>query len=371
MKKGLAILFLITSCFAGIFAGSAPKFDHVIVVMMENHSYSQIIGYAGAPYLNGLADSGALFTSSYAITHPSQPNYLDIYSGSDQGVSDDNVPANAPFSTSNLGAELIANSYTFNGYSEDLPSVGYTGATSGNYARKHCPWVNWQGSGANQVSPSISLPFSSFPSDFTTLPTVAFVIPNLNDDMHNGTTPEGDAWLKANINTYAAWAKLHNSLLIITWDEDNDSDNNHIATIFYGANIIKGQYSEKINHYDILRTIEAMYGLTPIANSSTLSPITDVWQNANGIDAAGLQNTSISAYAPLGENKINLRFSGTIPVGRLNICLMDINGKKIEQTAFSASEEYNFHIPVCPSGCYIIDVYGSNFSFRKKVVIVN
>ncbi len=368
MKIIVAILSIYVSFFASVYAGSLPKYDHVVIVMMENHSYSQIIGYSGAPYLNNLADSGMLFTASYALTHPSQPNYVDIFSGTDQGITDDNVSPNAPFTTANFGAELIANGYTFAGYAEGLPSVGYTGATYGSYARKHCPWINWQGNGANQISSSLSLPYSSFPTDFAKLPTVSFVIPNLDDDMHDGTVPEGDTWSKNNLNAYANWAKNHNSLLIITWDEDNDSDGNHIATIFYGANVIKGQNGVLMNHYNILRTIEDMYGLNAIANSSNVASINDVW-TTTGIKGTSPEKTALDVSVIPFENTLNIQFTGNMPAGNVNLTLLDMNGKEITQTTFSGTGQYLFHIPACPAGCYILVASGSDFTLKRKVVI--
>ena len=110
-------------------ANGVPRPDHVVIVIEENHSYSEIIGSSAAPYINSLAAQGALFTQSYAITHPSQPNYLDIFSGFNQGVTDDSCPHY--FSTDNLGLYLLNASLTFAGYSEGLPSVGSTVCTSG------------------------------------------------------------------------------------------------------------------------------------------------------------------------------------------------------------------------------------------------
>ena len=83
---------------------------------------------------------------------------------------------------------------------------------------------------------------------------------------------------KNNLSAYVAWAQTHNSLLIVTWDEDDGGQGNHIATIFAGPMVKPGQYGETINHYTVLRTVEAMYGLTPLGNSATVKPIRDVWQ---------------------------------------------------------------------------------------------
>src|SRR5438067_12431632 len=63
-----------------------PQFDHIVVVIEENHNFGEIIGSSFAPYINTLAASSALFMSSHGTEHPSQPNYLDLYSGFNQGL---------------------------------------------------------------------------------------------------------------------------------------------------------------------------------------------------------------------------------------------------------------------------------------------
>jgi acid phosphatase len=120
-------------------------------------------------------------------------------------------------------------------------------------------------------------PFSVFPGDFTTLPTLSFVIPNQCDDMHDCSVATGDAWLQANIDAYAQWSKTHNSLLILTWDENDNSIPNQITTIFAGALVMPGQYGETINHFTVLATLEAMYGLDALGGAVGQTPITDVW----------------------------------------------------------------------------------------------
>ena len=244
---------------------------------MENHDFSQIIGNTDAPYINSLADQGANFTQSFAIEHPSQPNYLDLFSGSNQGVTDDSCPHT--FSGANLGGQLIAADFTFAGYSEQLPAAGSTVCSAGTapntYKRKHNPWVNFSDvpAGSNQ-------PFTAFPGDFTTLPTLSFVIPNQCNDMHDCSVATGDSWLQANIDAYVQWAKTHNSLLVLTWDENDNSIPNQITTIFAGALVMPGDYSETINHFTVLATLEAMYGLAAIGGAAAKTPITDVWDTS-------------------------------------------------------------------------------------------
>jgi phosphatidylinositol-3-phosphatase len=248
-----------------------PRYDHVVIVVLENEGASQVIGSSDAPYINSLVKQGAYFSNSHGVTHPSQPNYLALFSGSTQGVSNDACPHT--FSANNLGNQLLAAGFSFTGYAESLPYSGYAGCTYNNlYARKHAPWVNF-----TNVPTASSQPFSTFPSDFRTLPTVSFVVPNLCDDNHDCPMSTGDSWLQNNLDAYVQWAQSNNSLLILTWDEDEGTTGNQISTIFVGARINSGStYSQSINHYNVLRTLEDMYGLTNIGNAAKVSPVS-VW----------------------------------------------------------------------------------------------
>lgn len=273
MCRRLVWFFLLfTASLAGsCLAQQVPAPRHVVIVVEENHSYSEIIGSPDAPYINSLARQGALFTHSYALTHPSQPNYLALFSGSTHGIVDDSCPHT--FSSRTLESELVAAGKTFTGYAEDLPYPGSETCSAGYYVRKHAPWTDF-----SRDLPADNQPFSSFPADFSSLPTVSWVVPNLIDDMHDGSIQEADTWLENKIAPYVSWAKTHNSLLILTWDEDDGSYGNHIATIFVGPMVKPGKYSEKIKHYRVLRTIEDMYGLRHLGHTDSVSPITDVWR---------------------------------------------------------------------------------------------
>lgn len=250
---------------------AVPAPAHTVVVVMENHSYAEIIGSPDAPYINQLASRGAVFTHSFAITHPSEPNYLALFSGSTQGVTDDGCPYQ--FTTPNLAADLIKAGKSFAGYAEDLPAAGAAVCSAGEYARKHVPWADF-----SNVPASVSMPFTSFGAGgFAQLPTVSFVIPDLCDDMHDCDVAAGDTWLRLHISSYADWAMSHNSLLILTWDEDDGSQGNQIPTIFAGQQVRPGRYAEPITHYSVLATIEAAYGLPRDGQAAAAAPITSVW----------------------------------------------------------------------------------------------
>ncbi len=273
-------LALAGGCGAAAVAGALPRPDHVVVVIEENKGFTNVIGKRTAPYINELASRGALFAQSYALVHPSQPNYLILFAGSALGVTSDGVPRVLPFSAPNLGAELIAAGLSFRGYSEGLPAAGFDGKKAGAYARKHNPWVNWQGAPANAVPAACNQPFATFPADLSRLPTVAFVIPNLRHDMHSGTVAEGDAWLRAQLDRYITWAATHNSLFILTFDEDNRLEGQRIPTLFVGPMVRPGRYEQRITHENVLRTIEELYGLPPSGDAAQASAIDFCWQPA-------------------------------------------------------------------------------------------
>ncbi|MDT4913266.1 MAG: phosphatidylinositol-3-phosphatase [Pseudonocardiales bacterium] len=251
-------------------SAAVPRFTHIVVVVEENRSESEVLGTPDAPYLNGLAASGAQLTNSFAIRHPSEPNYVALFSGSTHGLTDDSCPHT--YSTDNLGHQLLARGLSFAGYSESLPSVGFQGCTAGLYARKHAPWVNFA-----DLPATINRPLSALPTDWSQLPTVAFVIPNLDDDMHNGTVSQADSWLRTHLGGYATWAQTHNSLLIVTWDEDDSTAANHIPGVLAGAHVKPGPYAGRVDHYTMLRTIEAAYGLPPLGSAAQRTPITATW----------------------------------------------------------------------------------------------
>jgi phosphatidylinositol-3-phosphatase len=253
-------------------AGVLPTPSHVVIVIEENRSQGNIIGNKSAPFINALAAGGALMAQSFAETHPSEPNYLALFAGDTFGVTKDVCPVNAG-AAPNLASELLAAGYTFGGYAEDLPAVGSPVCSAGKYARKHVPWANF-----SNVPPANSVPFSAFPTaDYANLPTVSFVIPNNDDNMHDGSIGAGDAWLNRQLAGYANWARANNSLLIVTWDEDDGGPRNQIPTVIYGAHVQPGTYSEQISHYNVLSTLEQMYGLAKTGNAAIAAPISSIW----------------------------------------------------------------------------------------------
>jgi acid phosphatase len=306
--------------FVGLGRAAPPTWDHIVIVIEENKSFTQVLGNPDdAPYLNNtLKTRGAMLANMYAITHPSQPNYLQFFSGANQGVFwDDDTSWMTPFNTPNLAAELDAAGRTFTGYSENLPAVGFTGveADGGLYSRRHNPWAQWQDNDApvsNHLPPSMNQPFSAFPTTpdaFGNLPSVSIVVPNNNNNMHNGTVLRGDAWLQDNLGAYAEWAKDNNSLLVVTFDEDDYHLRNGIHTVFYGAHVVAGAVVDGTwTLHNLLHTVEEANGTAHAGASNNVRPIVGAFtsdveaatatfrQDVNGY--AGTTDTSITLANP-------------------------------------------------------------------------
>jgi acid phosphatase len=249
----------------------------VVIAVFENTSYTTVAGNRDAPYLNEVMKRAAVFANAHGVTHPSQPNYIALFSGSTQGVTDDHCPVDFT-GKPNLGRQLLDAGLSFTGYSEDLPSPGYLGCSSARYAAKHNPWVDFDNVPARANQPYSAFPTGASPTDFGKLPTVSFVIPNLCNDMHDCGTAAGDRWAKSHLDPYLRWAEEHNSILVVTFDENDNSPRNQILTLFAGAGVKAGVYDESVDHYRVLRTLEAFYGLAPIGEAARTAPITDVWR---------------------------------------------------------------------------------------------
>jgi hypothetical protein len=248
-----------------------PRPAHVVVVIEENHTLAQVVESGDAPYLATVARSGALFTHAHGVTHPSQPNYFALISGH-TNVNGDDCPArgiarDAP----NLASQLLAAGLTFAAYSEALPAPGYLGCWAGTYARKHAPWTHF-----TNIPQRLHMPLGDLTS-FDALPTVTFIVPDVDDDMHDGTVKEADDWAAAHLTPLLKWAATHDTLVVFTWDEGYD-ERNSIPTMFVGPMVKPGRYAQRIDHYNVLRTLEDLYGLPRLGAAADVAPIANVWR---------------------------------------------------------------------------------------------
>ena len=350
-----------------------PRPDHIVILIEENQPNFLVIGNtSAAPYINQLANDseGVIFTKMYAIEHPSQPNYLDLFSGSNQGVTDDNLPAGYPYTTPNLARELLDKGLTFATYSQDLPSVGFDGAnsTQGSYVRKHNPVTNWVGTGTNQVPDTLNQPFTAFPTDFSKLPTVSYVVPDEDSDMHNGLpTPAitaGDFWFKEQMQSFINWSSdpANNTLFIYTFDEDDGVSGNNIPTVFRGPMCSPGHDATQYSLYNILRTIEDMYGLGYAGAAATNVPILDCWKYPTAISAVN-EVSKIRCY-PNPASSV-LQFSGeALKDANTEIQFTDITGRLLETVQSNGSSNIALNVAGYATGLYFYNLVSNGHSVQ-------
>ena len=252
---------------------------------MENHGYSSIIGSSAAPYVNSLLPSAALAANYYAVTHPSLPNYLALAGGSMFGITSDCTTC--WISATNIADRLEAAGSTWKGYMESMPSPCFIG-DSYPYAQKHNPFIYFNDIRTNAVRcQSHVVPYSQLATDLAstaTTPNFAFITPNMCSDTHDCTVGAGDSWLSVQVPSIlnSAAFKTQRSLLLLTWDEDDSTGANQVATVLLGSGVAAGgRSSVAYNHYSLLRTIEAARGLTTLtANDANAAPITDLFATA-------------------------------------------------------------------------------------------
>lgn len=262
-----------------------PKFDHIFVVVEENKSYSEIIGSSSAPYINSLAKQYALATNYHAVRHPSLPNYLTLIGGSTFGITTDCSPSTCPVNARNLADNLEAAGKSWKGYMESMPSLCGINS-SGDYVTKHNPFVYFNNIRTNTVRCNSHLQsYTALPADLATAattPDLVFITPNLCSDMHNCSVSTGDTWLRNNLPAIfnsPAW-KTQNSVLFLLWDEDDSSASNHVAALIIGPDVKGGYQSSKTyGHYNLLHTIEALWGLPALTPNDASAPVmNDFWK---------------------------------------------------------------------------------------------
>jgi len=265
-------------------AASVPAHDHVILVVMENKSYFAV---KDLPYATALRAQGATLANSFAVTHPSQPNYFTLWAGNTY-VTNDNCPAaGSPWPYANLGNACETNGKTWRTYSENLAVVGSTAcsydgtASSGLYTRKHCPWTYF-----TNINHQNERPYTDLAVDIAnhTLPNLAVVIPNNCHNSHNSSTPgctvtDADFWLSQNLPAMIQ-AAGPTGMVVLTWDEDDSSNQNHILTVIAGGQVVPGAVSNQlVYHYTVLRTICDALGLPAVGAAFSELPITGIWQD--------------------------------------------------------------------------------------------
>jgi phosphatidylinositol-3-phosphatase len=278
--KRICLLIGLLLIVAAASVAQVPASNHVVLLVEENQSYSGMISNNGMPYLNSLATKYGLATQYYANTHPSIGNYFEMTTGQIFTNDDNQTPASFPISSDNIVRELMIAGKTWKSYAEGLPSVGYTGGNSGSYAVRHNPFPYFTDVQNSSTQKLNLVPFSEFATDLANnqLPNFSFIVPNLNDDAHDGTPQQADAWLQKNIAPLlASPAFQQDGLLIITFDEALPTDSTHgggrVATVVIGPTVKSGFKSATLyQHQNLLRTLLTALGAKSFPGAAASAP---------------------------------------------------------------------------------------------------
>lgn len=276
----LPVLFFFLLALAGCGGGGSnqtvtvppalPSLDHVFLIVLENHGFSQVIGSPAMPYFNSLAAQHSLATNYFGNTHPSIGNYFMLTTG--QTITNDDSFAGT-VAVDNLARALTGAGKTWKAYVEGLPSSGYTGASVYPYLKRHNPFSYFSDVISSPTAAANMVPFGQIFSDLGAgaLPKFAFIAPNAENDGHDcpgggsacadsARLSAADNWLQTNINPLITNAALANSVFIITWDESFDADTanggGQVATVLVGSHVRTGFRSGTFfQHQNTLRLI--------------------------------------------------------------------------------------------------------------------
>jgi len=257
--------------------------DHVFVVVLENHSFGQVIGNPAMPYLNGLATAHSLAADYFADAHPSIPNYFMLTTGNFETFDDGFT---GTISDDNIVRALTGAGKSWKAYIESIPSTGYLGPNAGTYLKRHNPFAYFSEVTGSATQAANMVPFSHLSADLAagSLANFVYILSNSQDDAHD--CPGGgsscmddqklaatDAWLRANINPVITSPKFGNSVLIITFDESVNTDitngGGQVMTVLVGPHVKTGfRSSTMYQHQSLLRLVLQLLNVSDMPGAS-------------------------------------------------------------------------------------------------------
>jgi hypothetical protein len=260
------------------FAGGSPAVKHVVQVVFENADYADVLR---TPYFAKLTERGALFTNFSAVTHPSEPNYIAMIAGDRLGAYGD---GEYNFDATHLGTLMTRKGLSWKAYAEDFPGNCFLGMHSGNYARRHVPFMSFLDVTRNPSECAKVVRGEQFFSDISSrnLPAYSMYVPNLVNDGHDTNISYAARWFESAMGSiFNDPIVMKDTLFIITFDESESYlRQNKVFTLFLGANVSPGlKVAESVSHYSVLRYIEDQFDLGSLGrNDVSAMMISNIWK---------------------------------------------------------------------------------------------
>jgi phosphatidylinositol-3-phosphatase len=282
-RRVALVLTVIGALVPAASAHARAPFDRAVVVVFENKSPAQVIGSSDAPTFTSYARRYATLAAYGGVAHPSLPNYIALISGSTHGIHSDCTDCTV--SARNLADTLEARHRTWKVYAEGLPSVGFTGADSKRYAKRHEPFVYFRDVFSDPARLRRIVPYTQWSPDLAghRLPTFSLVVPDVCDDMHDCPVSTGDAWLKRFLPPLLASPQMRRGAVFVITDEGQGSDpgapGGAAPALVAGPTVKRrSRYRPRITQYGILRTIEDAFGLPRLGRSAQAHALTGIWR---------------------------------------------------------------------------------------------
>ena len=256
--------------------GVVPQFSHVVVVMLENHSYNQVVGSKTMPYYNALIKKYGLAQNYFANAHPSIGNYFMLTTGKII-TNDDNFTGTT--TEDNIAREITAAGKSWKVYAEGLPSTGYVGGSTKLYMKRHNPFAYFGDVRSSLSEKNNIVPFTIFSKDVSDnkLPNFSFIVPDACNDAHDCKLVTTDNWLKKNIDPLINDSNFKNGgLLAIVFDEGRAGDKLHGGgqdpVVLVGANVKSGFKSKVFyQHQNLLKTILVGLGINKFPGATLVA----------------------------------------------------------------------------------------------------
>ena len=265
----------------------ASPTSHVALVVMENKERGDVVGSPGAPYLTGLGRRYAAPNRSFAIRHPSLPNYLALVGGRTFGITDDCTGCHV--TGFNLADQLERHGYSWKAYMQGMPHRCYRGAEAGSYAKKHDPFMYFKKIADDPVRCRRVVRYRRLRDDLraSRLPDFVWVTPDLCRDTHDCSVRTGDRFLANLVPALLREVGPH-GFVIVTYDEGQSDSGccgyahgGHVATVVAGPDVRRGATGPgPYTHYSVLRTIEDAFGLPHLGRAGDTASLAPLFRRA-------------------------------------------------------------------------------------------
>ncbi|MFZ3228907.1 MAG: alkaline phosphatase family protein [Pseudobdellovibrio sp.] len=277
LKLAYFLVLILSSQFTFAGPGNGKYFNKVIFIVFENTNYKDAIQQ---PFFKELANNGAHFSGLAAITHPSQPNYIALTSGSLNGVKGNN-PIN--LNVKHIGDLLEAKELTWKAYADDYPGNCFTGTASNAYARRHNPFISYLNIQKDAKRCANIVNSSAFYQDVknNSLPNYSFFIPNVKNDGHDTGVAFADKWYRKTFQSlFSNLDLMKDTLIITTFDENGGAAGNVVYTNFNGPMVRGGiVIPDRLTFFSLIKLIEQNWTLDSLGKEDLgAASIPNVWQ---------------------------------------------------------------------------------------------